>query len=343
MEVNEMDNNPQATTRERIMVPLDGSPAAEAVLPHASTLALVTRSVLHTVRVVEPYESYRAEHNISQAPERGYAHEAHEAEFRDASDYLASVRRRLDGQGLEIESEVLEGDPALTLVQRAECDPGITMSAMTTHGSSGQGCWPLGSVTKKVLCATGKPLLLVHPEEGIRIPPVHRYHAIVVPLDGSLLAEGALAQARTLARGTGATILLFSVVPSPDDMGLLPSGVHLPVSVSSWQGEVEAISCYLQRIAREVCDRAPGLSVEVRVVAGRPAEAIINISEQTHADLVVMSTHGRGGQTHNWLGSVAMKVVHGANRPVLLVRAPKHPEETGTKEREKEAVGVRTG
>lgn len=89
---------------------------AEAALPHAATLALVTSSVLQVVTVieVEPHETCWVEHDPSktqETPESGYAHAANEAELQDAREYLASVQRRVAMEGLEIECEVLEGDP----------------------------------------------------------------------------------------------------------------------------------------------------------------------------------------------------------------------------------------
>jgi nucleotide-binding universal stress UspA family protein len=337
MEANKMENI--FATKARIMVPLDGSSIGEAVLPHATTLAMATSAALDLVRVVEPHGAFVGhEHSggygTPETMESVYTHQVWQAELGDARDYLSSVRRRIgvggpDGHpandGLEIGCQVLEGDPALMLVQQAERDPRITMIAMTTHGRSGVGRWPLGSVTEKVLCATAKPLLVVRPTEAVAIPPAHSYRCILVPLDGSVLAEQALDRACTLALGTGAALLLVSVVPSPDDMGLLPTGVHLPVSLSAWQAEVDAISCYLRRTASELCERTPGLPVEVEVVAGRPADAILSMSGQAHADLIVMSTHGLNAaqdyrRARTWLGSVALKVVQSAHAPVLLLR-----------------------
>ncbi|MEO8285230.1 MAG: universal stress protein [Chloroflexota bacterium] len=327
MDTDSKARNNMATmnSKERILVPLDGSPAAEAAIPHAATLALVTSSVLRIVRVVQ--RGFFDPSEMTRTTASDYGHELHMADVRDAADYLATVDRRLEGEGVEVESAVLEGDPAQTLIHHAESDPAITMLAMTTHGRSGPGRWPLGSVTERVLANIEKPLLLVHPEGGIRIPPVYTYHLIVVPLDGSLLAESALDNARLLACSTGAALLLVAVVPSPDDIGRLPGGVHLPVSLDAWQAEVEEISCYLRRTARDMCGQVSGLAVQVRVVAGHPADAIIDMSDRTRADLIVMSTHGKGaqlskgGQAHTWLGSVALRVVQGAHAPVLLLRA----------------------
>jgi nucleotide-binding universal stress UspA family protein len=73
------------------------------------------------------------------------------------------------------------------------------------------------------------------------------------------------------------------------------------------------------------CLRANRFNVRTRVVEGIPADQIIYVAQTEHADLIVMATHGRTGLRHLWLGSVATRVVHSAELPVLLVRV--HQEE----------------
>jgi nucleotide-binding universal stress UspA family protein len=67
--------------------------------------------------------------------------------------------------------------------------------------------------------------------------------------------------------------------------------------------------------------RANRFNVRTRVVEGIPADQIIYVAQTEHADLIVMATHGRTGLRQIWLGSVASKVVHRSELPVLLVRA----------------------
>ena len=314
-------------TRARIMVPLDGSPAAEAVLPHAVTLAKATSSILCLVMVVEPHSTLWTDYQTTQTGEPDYIHQLREAEFAEAKNYLASVVHRIGGEGKEPEYEVLHGDAALTLVQYAQRDPRIKMIAMTTYGRRGVGQWPLGSVTEKVLCAATRPLLVVRPDDQScppTLPSYRPYRHILVPLDGSVLAEQALDHACAIALGTGATLLLLSAVPAPDDIGRLPTGVRVPVSVSSWQAEVDCIASYLRRVALELHHRSPLLRLITQIVADHPDTAILGLAERMDCDLIVMSTHGKnagGADGHTWLGSIALKVVQSASSPVLLVRA----------------------
>ena len=314
-------------TRARIIVPLDGSPAAEAVLPHAVTLARATSSTLCLVMVVEPHSTLWTDYQTTQPGEPDYIHQLREAELAEARGYLASVAHRIGEEGNEPKYEVLQGDAALTLVQYAQRDPRIKLIAMTTYGRRGAGQWPLGSVSEKVLCAATKPLLVVRPNEQSCPPALSSYRPyrhILVPLDGSVLAEQALDQACTIALGTGATLLLVSAVTPPEDMGRLPTGVRMPMSLSAWQAEVDCIASYLRRIALELHDRSPFLRLITQIIADHPDIAILDMSQRMDCDLIVMSTHGKnagGGHGHTWLGSIALKVVQSASSPVLLVRS----------------------
>jgi nucleotide-binding universal stress UspA family protein len=174
---------------------------------------------------------------------------------------------------------------------------------MTTHGYGGALRWAFGSVAAKVLHATPTPLLIVRSNGGEH-PSVTEvtYRTICVPLDGSPLAEQALATAQPIAARIGATLLLVCVVTGDD---------------------IAEARKYLEGVAQRL--RADRFNVQTHVVEGIPADQIIYVAQTEHADLIVMATHGRTGLRHLWLGSVATRVVHSAELPVLLVRV--HQEE----------------
>ena len=175
----------------------------------------------------------------------------------------------------------------------------VRLIAMTTHGYGGALRWAFGSVAAKVLHATPMPLLIVRSNGGEH-PSVTEvpYRTICVPLDGSPLAEQALATAQPIAARIGATLLLVCVVTGDD---------------------IAEARKYLEGVAQRL--RADRFDVQTRVVEGIPADQIIYVAQTEHADLIVMATHGRTGLRQIWLGSVATKVVHSAELPVLLVRA----------------------
>jgi len=283
----------------RILVPLDGSVTAEAVLPYATSLARATDASLLLLRIITPGEIGQSlfwKTTIPAELRREWTEEA----LTRANVYLASVAERLRARDLHVVFDVQPADDAATaIVARAEHESEVRLIAMTTHGYGGALRWAFGSVAAKVLHATPTPLLIVRSNGGEH-PSVTEvpYRTICVPLDGSPLAEQALATAQPIAARIGATLLLVCVVTGDD---------------------IAEARKYLEGVAERL--RANRFDVQTRVVEGIPADQIIYVAQTEHADLIVMATHGRTGLRQIWLGSVATKVVHSAELPVLLVRA----------------------
>jgi nucleotide-binding universal stress UspA family protein len=312
----------EETTRPAILVPLDGSPLAEAVLPHALALAQAapSPSKLVLARVVEPQRLIWPGFGAAPLLDPHLVEEIWQAEIAQANAYLADVRDRLAAGGIRVETKVLDGDPASEIVGHARQVKDLRLITMATHGTSGFRRWLLGGVSEKVLRASPVPLLLVRPDgdqdRQAEIRPAQPYRLILVPLDGSPLAEQALRQARDLAARTGAALLLLTVLLTSDDYR------HESVASEEWaiadQAEAERMSVYLSDIARELEEE--GLQVRTQLVHGYPPEEILRVSEEMQSDMVVMSTHGRGGLQLMWLGSVALKVVQSSRLPVLIVR-----------------------
>jgi nucleotide-binding universal stress UspA family protein len=287
----------------RILVPLDGSVTAEAILPYATSLARAADASLLLLRIVTPGEISQSlfwKTTIPAELRREWTEEA----LTRANVYLASVAERLRARDLHVVFDVQPADDAATaIVARAEHESEVRLIAMTTHGYGGALRWAFGSVAAKVLHATPTPLLIVRSNGGEH-PSVTEvtYRTICVPLDGSPLAEQALATAQPIAARIGATLLLVCVVTGDD---------------------IAEARKYLEGVAQRL--RADRFNVQTHVVEGIPADQIIYVAQTEHADLIVMATHGRTGLRHLWLGSVATRVVHSAELPVLLVRV--HQEE----------------
>ncbi len=298
----------------QILVPLDGSPLAETVLPHAVVLAHATGSSLVLMQVVAL--PVLMEPMMGAVPPPTITDEVWEAENAAARKYLAATAGALEAPDLKVQTIHFQGDAATAIVAWAAQDPPHRRIAMATHGRHGLSRWVFGSVAEKVLHAAPTPLLLVRAraDAPARIP-AHPYQTILVPLDGSALAELALAQAMPLARASHATLWLLAVEPTLDAAG---------VTELSWTAEDQAAmhaqrANYLAQVARRV--ETADVPVRTHIFAGEPAPEILRMADQVEADLIVMSTHGRGGLQRLWLGSVALKVVQAARHPVLVVRA----------------------
>jgi nucleotide-binding universal stress UspA family protein len=155
------------------------------------------------------------------------------------------------------------------------------------------------------------------------------YRRIIVPLDGSELAEQALPQAEALAHLTGAP-LHFARVIDPAGQGTLRT-VMFHTDALAFQllleEERSAARDYLERIEQDVRDRQHTVTVEYR--QGPAADELLAIMQP--GDLLVMATHGRGGLARWFLGSVAEAVVRRASVPVLLIRAtPPTPDDAAS-------------
>ena len=149
-----------------------------------------------------------------------------------------------------------------------------------------------------------------------------KYKHILVPLDGSKLAELALDDAFSLAQLTGAKLTLFHVL-TPIEHVLAEDTKH-PIFVDQ---QWESLKVLVQGYLNNVCKRmsCPDVEADTVIKMGYAAVTIIEYAREQPIDLIVMATHGRSGLRQWVYGSVADKVLRGANLPVLLVRA--HPEQ----------------
>jgi nucleotide-binding universal stress UspA family protein len=143
---------------------------------------------------------------------------------------------------------------------------------------------------------------------------------LLVPLDGSVLGEVAVSWAACLARTAGHSIVLAQAVPWPliATEGMIGAYASPEMYDDILNAECEEATNYLDRVRVGLVDQ--GLQVEVVVRAGAPTTAVLDIADETDADLIVMATHGRGGLLRLVLGSFASYVVQHAIVPVMLVR-----------------------
>ncbi len=148
------------------------------------------------------------------------------------------------------------------------------------------------------------------------------YERILVPLDGSALAELALRHAGEIARASRAEIVLLQAVYLP--MPVVPEPVLLTEG-KMLEEAAKASSEYLDGIAGRL--REEGLRVRTLVDERPPADAILHVADHENVDLIVMSTHGRSGLSRLVMGSIAESVVRNTPRTVMLVK-PGRPAET---------------
>jgi nucleotide-binding universal stress UspA family protein len=289
---------------DRILVTLDGSKLSENVLPYARSVAKAFDIPIELVHVIDLDAS---------APQSAAPAEVLASAKEQAAAYLRNVAASAL-ESIAVSSQVRVGKPADVILECAEAAPGAWI-AMTTHGRSGIQRWLLGSIAEKVLQASINPLLLVRGAEGRQATPLKR---VLVPLDGSPLAETALPYAVELARKMDLEIVLARVFGFQTPAFAEGYG---PAMEKVWEESQREAEEYLEEQARQL--RAQGLSrISTAFAGGFAAEKIIDLARSKADTLVAMCTHGRTGVGRWVLGSVTDRVVRHSGDPVLVIRAP---------------------
>jgi nucleotide-binding universal stress UspA family protein len=150
------------------------------------------------------------------------------------------------------------------------------------------------------------------------------FKKILVPLDGSKLGEAALPHVENLAIIANSEVIMYQAVPPADGIVLSPDGEMLStVPEGRAKGYASELGDAAQRYLDGLKDKlaSKGVTVRTEVQLGHPAESIIDFAKTGEIDLIAMSTHGRSGISRWVFGSVADKVLHAAETPVLLIRA----------------------
>lgn len=310
---------------DRILVPLDGSELAEQVLPYVEILAPKLQAEVLFLRAINPELLAR------YSPEGPLPVDIYEriieAETAVATEYLDNVAKRLRAGGVVVRRETVFGPPASAIIDAANRGPGTTLVAMTTHGRTGLARFALGSVAELVVRGADAPVLLVRAlaERPTALAP------IMVPLDGSPLAEAILPSVEALAPALAAPVLLVRALErheAPDaDIYLAEvdgAGHPLPEWMFLHTFHLAQIQEYLERVSERL-RRAGVVEVCSQVVGGPAAAAITNTALRERVGLIAMATHGRSGIVRWALGSVADRILHTATVPVLLVRGREQP------------------
>ena len=187
-----------------ILVPLDESPAAEAVLPLVGALAGRADARLILVRVPD------------RPPPGVRPYEVSGGAVSYAEEYLAGTADRLRALGLRAESETLPEGPVPQAVLDAVREKGADLVAMATHGRSGLGRWTYGNVTNGVVARCPVPVLLARSwlggDEGAA---VRDGLTVLAPQDGSSTSAKALPYARWLAGAMGVEVRSFQAPERP--------------------------------------------------------------------------------------------------------------------------------
>jgi nucleotide-binding universal stress UspA family protein len=277
-----------------ILVPLDGSPLAARALPFAASLVEGGRGRLVLAHVQSSL--------YTDIP--SYYDPATEVDaLREAGVTATSLVYRAPTEEI---ADVLD-----LAIRESTAD----LVVMSTHGRGGLGRTIFGSVADQLMRRAEVPVLLVPPACEVSWQTRHPAQ-ILVSLDGSPLAEQALASATALARLLNAEILLVRAL-SPA-IHARYRGDKLTLSSADFV-EVEDAWRYLSEVSEGL--RAGGCRVSFWVLVGSPSASIADAARTEDVDLIVMTTHGRGGLSRLLLGSTADSILQRSHVPILLLRS----------------------
>jgi nucleotide-binding universal stress UspA family protein len=271
---------------EKIVVPLDGSVTAEAVLPHVRRLLRLEDAEVVFVRAENP------------APVENYVPVA-EAALAAAREYVAGIRERFEKEGAKAKGVARLGSPSSVILETIR-EEKATLVAMATHGRTGVRRLLFGSVAEHVLRKSPVPVLAVRPFWSYELSRQDRgIRTILVPLDGSATSRAVLPTVAAFGRLFDARAILLRAVEEDADR--------------------KAAEADLLEAAAQL--RKSGVDAVTALEEGLPGKLIQAAAKKSGADLVAMSTHGRSGVRRMLTGSVTEEVLRETKVPMLIVRA----------------------
>jgi nucleotide-binding universal stress UspA family protein len=288
---------------DRIVVPLDGTGFAEAALVPACELARVFHARILLI------QSIGAAAYPMVMPASDEDAEAVWERMDDADAYLHDMQTRLQADGYAAEMALAIARPG-TGIARAAAWEKADLIVMATHLRRGVEPVMGGpSTTLKVLAGTHVPILAWHVSETQEVDDESDAGGrgrllkgpdfpIIVPLDGSAFAEGALPTAEALARALGQRLVLVQAIERAEDE--------------------EGARAYLKRVKDEI--EARGIRVDMLVREGMPLGVIKATRREHKANLIVLASHGRGRKTDSLLGSVAASIIAEEEAPILVIQ-----------------------
>jgi nucleotide-binding universal stress UspA family protein len=191
---------------------------------------------------------------------------------------------------------------------------------MATHGRSGLNRFLMGSVAEKVLRAASAPILLVRASEGVNSAGEATLNSVLVPLDGSALAEAVLPTVTALARELGLEVVLLRAHKVPANV--YPSAEHYsPEHYEEIRAALrDDAQAYLEKQVAEL-KRFGIAKISLVTREDVAADGIMNVARTLPDSFIAMCTHGRTGLGRWVLGSVTETVVRHSADPVLVIRA----------------------
>lgn len=314
-----------------IMVPTDCSGFDREAIRVALRLAERSEAKVRLVRVLSSTAFIGMGADGMVAPSEGFRQEQDTA-LAELYALAAECRTTTDA---EVSVSLEQGPVPDSLAGYANRHE-VGLIVISTHGRSGFSRLSLGSVTDSLIRHTAIPVLVVKPPASYLNPQVRdAFRRIIVPLDGSALAEQILPRIATLAKIEDAELtLLFVLKPHNYSQQQIPDP-----TLPWWDKDIAAAQAYLLRIASRL--RRSGLAVATDIVIGENvAEEITGFAARERADLVAIATHGRGGLSRMLRGSVTDAVTRSARTSILVFHPDRNAVQSEAVEEERVVVNA---
>lgn len=321
-----------------ILVPLDGSARAERALPIAAQIARARNSAITLLRIVPNVPDVGA----YMFPVVGASYAATEREEIEARSYLSDVAKKPVLQGVTVKTLVEFGVPTRVILDTLT-KTGVDAVVIGSHGRTGLSRWMLGSVASAVVRHASIPVLLVRQqgpaldEDGPRQHPFR----ILVPLDGSELAEAALGPAQLMGEVFAldgvyelhlVRVIPFLNTPTPDPLRDT-ARAEVSAELDRLAQRISAASGGRARITTSVILEVDAADAIARLTRADGMVTGARLSDG--CDLIAMATHGRTGLARLTIGSVTERVLSATVAPALIIRPDAMKLEAQT-----ESVGV---
>lgn len=308
---------------KHILIPLDSSPLAECVLPHALAVAQATDARITLLHVLE-----RPRETGELPTDPLHWHLKKNA----AKVYLDQIASRLQETKPDVTNLVLEGVAAERIIEYANIS-NVDLIALSTHGRSGLSGWNVSSVVQKIILRAYKSTLLVRayrPTE-FQIDKSYVYRRLFVGLDCSPRAEMVLPIAINLSQYHKAKLILGTVIRNPELFHRFPpSDEDLEHVNRISERNQQAAEHYLEQLFSQFS--LQGINVETRTVASDHVLATLHdMVDQEKADLAMLVAHGRSAQGHWPYGSVATSFIAYGNTSLIIVQDLSPEEVKSTK------------
>jgi nucleotide-binding universal stress UspA family protein len=282
-----------------IAVLLDGSSYAAQALPLAELLCKQTGATLYLLSSVKDYT------------------DALKEKFEETSGvrqlYLERMAKDLRSRGLKVEVEVRSGFIA-EATQSLVDDKGIDIVLISDRGKSSSKNWGSEGASKKLMRFINVPVIIVPTLPRAEAKKAAKIDKLIVGLDGSIRSEKAITYAREIAKATGSEIVLLTVPAVPETTKYRAAAEVVEKIRQKAEGEMSA---FLSAVAESL--RKEGLTVSTLVTGTHPARTIVTQAEENSADLILLTSRGRGGMDLIFTGSAAERVVDQSELPVLMV------------------------